>query len=73
MMMVQVNEETSQIEVRHMPIGCPVWLWSVLEERAKMCHKGDLNETFNVLFAMLVINWFKEACKGVVNMTHSMN
>jgi hypothetical protein len=73
MMIVQLNEETSQIEVRQMPIGCPVWLWKVLEERAKICHQGDLNETVNALFAMLVIDWFKEACKGAVDMTHSMN
>lgn len=73
MMMVQVSPETSQIEVRQMPIGAPIWLWKVLEERAKVCHGGDLNETVNALFAMLVLDWFKEACKGAVNMTHSMN
>ena len=73
MMLVKVSEETSQIEVREMPIGCPGWLGKVLEERAKMCHQGNLNETVNALIAMLVRDWFKEACKGAVNMTHSMN
>lgn len=73
MMMIKISPETSRIEVREMSIGAPIWLWRVLEERAKVCHGGDLNETVNALFAMLVRDRFKEACKGAVNMTNSMN
>ena len=44
-----VNEETSQAEERTVTAKLPIWLWDVIEARARYHHKGNLDEGFSEL------------------------
>ncbi len=62
MMMVQINEETAQPEIREgFTLALPKFLWAVLEGRAKTLHQGDLEITVMELVAEELVGWFMEA------------
>jgi len=43
MMMVEINEDTTQIIEAPVPIRLPKWVWLVITARAKALHGGDVD------------------------------
>ncbi len=73
MRMFALTPETAKIETRAINLGCPKFLWRILEARAESLHQGDLELAINELFAVLITDWLKEATKGVYQAPVNMN
>lgn len=50
MMLVEINEETSQYEPQQVELSLPRWKWLVLGRRAQALHGGDMAKCLSEIF-----------------------